>query len=556
MIKQIGANAYGVVEYAVSFESEVEQLPTAVGQGSVCVVLENTNVYMFDESDDKWKLFVGGSSSGGGSGIPGIDGREIELQKGETAIQWRYVGDEEWNDLVALGDLKGNDGANGENGQDGVTPNIQVGAVTTLEPGEEATVTITGTKENPVLDFGIPRGENGVILNGKKILAIGDSFVQGNGLDHSLTWVGQLASRNNMVSYNYGLNGSCIADNPSQTIPSVMDRYEDILNTVKDVDYVLVLAGHNDSNSSLNGGSAIEIGHNEDNVKTTYKGALNILINALINAYPTAKILFLTPFNRRGTEKPYVEAMKEICGKYSIPCFDNFHSCGIDLQNATHLSIYEQTSLHFNEKGHERISYLYESILKNNLVVNYSCTTNNEVNIDTSDFVTKTDMPFNMINITKENYDALPVKNINTVYLVEGYGLYLGVKCIISSDNQQGTGSEGGDVGSPLNKFVLGSLISGNSVGSEKNRACSLKNELIEGDIIGFQNESMTETYKFAVDDASDSLVSWIDGGYQTAYQYVIKESGSYNFMIARKDNADISEEELNNLNSIFKKFN
>lgn len=68
MIKKINGNAYGVVEYAVSFESEVEQLATTVGQGSVCVVLENTNVYMFDESDATWKLFVGGSNTGEGSG--------------------------------------------------------------------------------------------------------------------------------------------------------------------------------------------------------------------------------------------------------------------------------------------------------------------------------------------------------------------------------------------------------------------------------------------------------------------------------------------------------
>lgn len=46
-------------------------------------------------------------------------------------------------------------------GDDGVTPNIQIGIVTTLEPGEEATVTRSGTDEEPILNFGIPRGEDG-----------------------------------------------------------------------------------------------------------------------------------------------------------------------------------------------------------------------------------------------------------------------------------------------------------------------------------------------------------------------------------------------------------
>lgn len=45
----------------------------------------------------------------------------------------------------------------------GVTPNIQIGTVTTLEPNEKATVTRKGTDENPVFDFGIPKGESGII---------------------------------------------------------------------------------------------------------------------------------------------------------------------------------------------------------------------------------------------------------------------------------------------------------------------------------------------------------------------------------------------------------
>lgn len=38
---------------------------------------------------------------------------------------------------------------------------ISIGNVTTLDPGENATVANSGTAENPVLDFGIPRGANG-----------------------------------------------------------------------------------------------------------------------------------------------------------------------------------------------------------------------------------------------------------------------------------------------------------------------------------------------------------------------------------------------------------
>ena len=49
----------------------------------------------------------------------------------------------------------------GEKGDPGVTPQLTIGTVTTLDPDEDATVTITGTAEAPVLNFGIPKGEPG-----------------------------------------------------------------------------------------------------------------------------------------------------------------------------------------------------------------------------------------------------------------------------------------------------------------------------------------------------------------------------------------------------------
>ncbi|MBE0403065.1 hypothetical protein [Halomonas citrativorans] len=44
----------------------------------------------------------------------GSDGREIELQVNATHIQWHYVGDTAWLDLVALDTLKGTGGSGGE----------------------------------------------------------------------------------------------------------------------------------------------------------------------------------------------------------------------------------------------------------------------------------------------------------------------------------------------------------------------------------------------------------------------------------------------------------
>ena len=49
----------------------------------------------------------------------------------------------------------------GPQGTTGATPNLQIGTVTTLDAGSDATASITGTPENPLLNLGIPRGENG-----------------------------------------------------------------------------------------------------------------------------------------------------------------------------------------------------------------------------------------------------------------------------------------------------------------------------------------------------------------------------------------------------------
>ena len=62
---------------------------------------------------------------------------------------------------------KGDTGATGPAGEigpagsDGITPAISVGTVTTLEAGSQATVTRRGTDDDPIFDFGIPRGRDG-----------------------------------------------------------------------------------------------------------------------------------------------------------------------------------------------------------------------------------------------------------------------------------------------------------------------------------------------------------------------------------------------------------
>ena len=56
---------------------------------------------------------------------------------------------------------QGPTGQTGPEGPTGATPNIQIGTVQTLEPGQQATASMSGTPENPLLNLGIPKGQPG-----------------------------------------------------------------------------------------------------------------------------------------------------------------------------------------------------------------------------------------------------------------------------------------------------------------------------------------------------------------------------------------------------------
>ena len=55
----------------------------------------------------------------------------------------------------------GSPGAKGDKGDPGATPNLTIGTVTTLDAGQNATASMGGTAESPVLSLGIPRGAKG-----------------------------------------------------------------------------------------------------------------------------------------------------------------------------------------------------------------------------------------------------------------------------------------------------------------------------------------------------------------------------------------------------------
>ena len=96
-----------------------------------------------------------------GVGITTVTSGQSTQQDGSTVTPVTVNKTDGTQQTFNVSAKNGIDGQNGTDGNDGVTPNLQVGTVTTLEPNEQATVTRTGTDEEPLFNFGIPKGQQG-----------------------------------------------------------------------------------------------------------------------------------------------------------------------------------------------------------------------------------------------------------------------------------------------------------------------------------------------------------------------------------------------------------
>lgn len=212
----------------------------------------------------------------------------------------------------------------------------------------------------------------GSILDGKTLAALGDSLIYGNLLGNEKTWVNLIGKKHQMRVYNYGENGNPIAkqDIEKERVPMCV-RYQDM---TENADYVVILGGANDKRLHVPIGE-VSVSNREI---TTFVGALNTLIEGVTARYPKARILLMTNYNRWPTKNrlglsdiDYVDAMLETAGFWSIPCFDNYRSCGISFQNPAQLTwIDEGLSLglpenhHFSEEAYRWLSNRYETLLE------------------------------------------------------------------------------------------------------------------------------------------------------------------------------------------------
>ena len=81
---------------------------TTINTDCTCLVgLKSTQQVAESNPDALAQIWAAIDELKAGGGASGKDGREIEIQNNGMAIQWRYVGDSDWTDLVQLSDLRG-----------------------------------------------------------------------------------------------------------------------------------------------------------------------------------------------------------------------------------------------------------------------------------------------------------------------------------------------------------------------------------------------------------------------------------------------------------------
>lgn len=93
--------------------------------------------------------------------LKGLDGRQVEMRRDSTYLQWRLVGGT-WQNLIALSELKGVAGSSNK---------LTIGTVT---EGQNASATITGVSPNQVLNLVLPKGSRGASVE----LRQQDSYIQ------------------------------------------------------------------------------------------------------------------------------------------------------------------------------------------------------------------------------------------------------------------------------------------------------------------------------------------------------------------------------------------
>lgn len=212
-------------------------------------------------------------------------------------------------------------------------------------------------------------------LANKKLLFIGDSITEGIGTTNAdnVYWK-RLEICDDSVVKGYGLSGTRIA---RQQKPSdaAWDRYfrSRVADMDSNADAVVIFGGTNDY-----GHGDAALGKFTDRTDDTFYGALHNLYIDLINKYPMANIIVMTPCHRidennlyndfgvrcEGNLQRYVDIIKEVAAFYSLPVLDLYNLSGMQPAIEVNRNTYMPDGVHPSDSGHERIYKLLKEFLE------------------------------------------------------------------------------------------------------------------------------------------------------------------------------------------------
>ena len=284
----------------------------------------------------------------------------------------------------------GSTGATGEAGKDGSTwLSGDVAPTTEGKDGDfylnESTYDIYKNTDGTWAKIGTLSAETNNITTtelspwyNKSAVFVGDSITYGIGCDGDKYWeileeTLQLSSVTGM-----GIAGSCISatsDYGTNNSP-LINRYD----TIPEADLISIFMGTNDY------GHDTPLGTIADTTDVSFYGALNVIIPALQAKYPSSRIVFVTPMHRYGfgtnsatsqthtydyiengegnTLKDYVDALKEVCERYSVSVVDMFTMSGLNPSLEVIRTNYMPDGIHPNAEGHQLMAnimkYWYE----------------------------------------------------------------------------------------------------------------------------------------------------------------------------------------------------
>lgn len=262
-------------------------------------------------------------------------------------------------------------------------------AVTNGKDGESGSGTVTDEKIASAVQAYLSENPIDVETNewkNKKCAFLGDSITEGVGT--TKTYHSYLKDMIGIEAHSYGVNGALMSDLYSQatTMNSELGN---------DVDAIFVFAGTNnffggtelgeffsESTETIN----VTSSYTEERTKrsiisdtSTFKGSINYVLGYLRTNFPYSQIIVMTPIHRAYATfgatniqqselyqnkiglyfEKYIDALREACDIWSIPCIDLYKDSGLFPLYSQYSDYFHDENtdmLHPNANGHKRIA--------------------------------------------------------------------------------------------------------------------------------------------------------------------------------------------------------